>query len=532
MPVSRFQPPDQLSGATAFSSDASVRGSLNMVELLKSQPWVWSELRDACNLSQNWGRVRQPGDWVLAMVAFVVSGHIDIQPWHDQTTDDLWEACGFDSKPNYHTVRRRLRELEGCEKAFITTIARLVQRARENDPRVGAHVHVDGTEDETHAALIHDCQPGEDCPYREVQQERRARRARRPGRVSTHVARRDRQNENTRPTDEAEAASNGTVEIVERAGKLIKRIRQSDCWYRTSDLEAGIRAYTGDRGARRFWHGYYNQKVIDHFTGGVLYSGTYNASVLEHSQLPDLYEKATRIIGEAPQTLIADKGHSVSAVFEMLTSGGTAPIIPWRANGTNVTRHDEVAYDRHGVPRCRHCGGTTTFVRFTGGGSPRISFKCLLPATDDCAREQSINCSTDWRTLVPLWRTDPLYQELRHSMGSFEAQHDYWRDRYRVGADTLANRPKIISMGWHKLRGLVAGVVEWLRICHREGWLSSPRRNTHHPLRRARQIGIRNAERLMQSRVRNGLMAAYGPAAEALSLGSADPPSRRPPGQA
>jgi hypothetical protein len=49
---------------------------------------------------------------------------------------------------------------------------------------------------------------------------------------------------------------------------MIKRI--DGCWYRTLDLDAGIHAYVGPRGANRFWHGYYSGKAIDHSTGGVV----------------------------------------------------------------------------------------------------------------------------------------------------------------------------------------------------------------------------------------------------------------------
>lgn len=167
MPRLRFQPPDQLPEATAFSRDETVRGPLNVVELLKTQRWLYEELSAACDLSQNWGRPCEGGDWLLSMVAFVVSGQVDIQPWHDQTTPDLWRACGFTSKPPYSRVHRRLREMERCEQALLDGIGKLVQRARAHDPRVGAHVHIDDTEDETHAALIHDCRRDERCPYRE-----------------------------------------------------------------------------------------------------------------------------------------------------------------------------------------------------------------------------------------------------------------------------------------------------------------------------------------------------------------------------
>lgn len=187
LPRLRFQPPDQLPQATAFSCDETVRGSLNVVELLKSQAWLYENLSAACNLGQNWGRPCENGDWLLAMVAFVVSGQVDIMPWHDQSTPDLRRACRFSGKPPCSRVYRRLRELECCEEALLDGIGQLVRRARAHDSRVGAHVHIDGTEDETHAALIHDCQPGENCPYRE----RRHRAARRGAQLASQRRSRD-----------------------------------------------------------------------------------------------------------------------------------------------------------------------------------------------------------------------------------------------------------------------------------------------------------------------------------------------------
>lgn len=525
MPRPRFQPPDQLPEATAFGHDDSVRGSLNVVELLKTQRWLWDELREACDLSKNWGRPRKEGHWELAMVAFTVSGHVDIRPWHDSTTPDIWKACGFPAKPSYHQTWRHLRELEQCEEAFIDALASLIQRARKHEPRVGAHVHIDGTEDETHAGLLHDCAPGEECPYRQ------RRRARRAPRVSSAIARVERQAMNAEDPD-GTATPELRVELVQRGGRTFKRVRVGGCWYRTIDRDAGVRAYEGTHGAKRFWHGYYNQKGIDHFTGGVLFAGVYNASVQEYLQFPDLYEKLMRVIGAPPQTVIADKGQSVTSVFELCTRHGTAAVIPWRACGGWGDRYrpDYETHDRHGIPRCKHCGGTTRFRRFTAAGrSPRISFVCLAPATPGCHSEQSIACSTDWRLLIPLWRTDPLYHELRASLGSFEGTHDYWRDRYQVAADTLACRPKVISIRWHQLRSLVAGVVEWLRICVREGWLGSARHNTRHPRRHRKALGVANAQGLIRSRVRNGLTVAYGREAARLGLGEPEPPSSRRP---
>lgn len=70
-------------------------------------------------------------------------------------------------------------------------------------------------------------------------------------------------------------------------------------------------------------------------------------------------------------------------------------------------------------------------------GTPCLWFKCTAPITPECAGEQRIYCEKDWRTLIPLSRLEPLYHELKASHRAYEGVHDYWRDRYRVAADTL-----------------------------------------------------------------------------------------------
>lgn len=179
MPKLRYQSPDRLPGATEFSKDAELRGSLNAARLLKSQPWVWDDLRADCELEVKYARKRMKGHWELAAVAFVTSGHVDVEPWYDETTDELWRECGFRGKPSYKTVHRRLRELEKVCDKFLDAAALVIRRCREHDSRVMAHTHYDWTEDETHAGLIHDCQPGEGCTY----QQKTGRRPRAPKRL-------------------------------------------------------------------------------------------------------------------------------------------------------------------------------------------------------------------------------------------------------------------------------------------------------------------------------------------------------------
>jgi hypothetical protein len=40
-------------GATAFSGDDALRGSLASVRLVKRQAWVWDDLREACDIASS-----------------------------------------------------------------------------------------------------------------------------------------------------------------------------------------------------------------------------------------------------------------------------------------------------------------------------------------------------------------------------------------------------------------------------------------------------------------------------------------------
>lgn len=517
----RFETPDALPGATNFSRHDAVLGSENVVRLVKSQPRIWNRLRRDCDLSVNWGRGREPGHWELVALAFVSSQHVDIQPWHASSSDSLWRLCGFSQRPPYKRVWRRLRELEAAHEAFQRAAGSLIQLARQHDSRVGAHVHIDSTEDETHAGLIHDCERGE-CPRMRT---RRSGWASRPRRVETSRARETRQAENADAPEEVEREHG---EVVHENGRSYKRFNLRGCWYRSLDTEAGVRLYEGPRGAKRFWHGYYNTKVVDHFTGGVIFSGTFSASTQEYNLFDECFDRTAQMIGDVPQSMTGDKGFSVKSVFQKCATNGTAAVFPWRKSTYAPVRVDRETHDRHGTPRCKHCGGPTSFKRFSkNAGRPRIWFDCMIGATLDCTRTQSISCSTDWRSLIALWRTEPLYHELRQSHSRYEAVHDWWRDRYSVGADTLANRPKMRGIGAHKLRASAAMLIEWIRICTIEGWLGSPRRNHNSPTRTYRDAAHGAATDLLNMRARIGLHAAYGPRAAALGLGPNSPPSRQ-----
>jgi len=515
--MARISPPEHLPQATQFSGAADINDPVWLIRTLRRTAWAYRPLRDAvAGLEQNWARHREPGEWGAVYLAFVVSRRPDIQPWHAETTAALWREAGFAGKPPYSRVYAHFTELEGLADAFIECAGELIKHARRHDDRIGQHVHVDSTEAETHAGLKHVC-----CTHR------RRGRAARPRRVATADVREERHAEANEAPPAHPTTNMGEVEAVRdlRTGRYFK-IRGH--WYRSIDKTAGIRAYTGKRQAVKFWHGFYNQKAIDHYTGGVLAVDVFSASEQEYHSYPELAEQLERNLGAQPQAVVFDRGFSVASVFEHNSTRGIATVAPWRkSGGKDREDSDKPTHDRHGVPRCKHCGGDTRFIRFhPNGGRPRIWFHCNLELTPACAKDQSISCSTDWRLLVPLWRTDPIYHSLRASHSNYERGQHHWRQRYLVAGDDRVTRPKRRGIGCQRLRAAGALVCEWIRILHREGWLVSARLNRSQPQDDGGS-GHRHASHFIRYRHKVGLDRPYGIKAHRLGVGPVDPPKRK-----
>jgi hypothetical protein len=527
--LSRHRDPDYQPGATRFSDDRATAGAKRLVDLIAGSP-VWPALRDATTVPHTWGRRREPGQWALIYLTFVISGHVDIEPWWAASDDSLWRRAGFADRPGYTTTYERFRELEGFTDAFDEAAGKLIALARGREPRIGNHVHVDSTEAETHAGLVHDCRAGDDCPN-ETGVGRKA--PKRPERAPTDDHRKVRHGEDEADED-APRRGDGISrreQWVDERGRRYLRLRIGEHWYRTLDLTAGARAYTGPGGAYRFWHGYYNQKAVDHFTGAPLAVVVDSASRQEYDIYPELYEQIEAHLGTAPQSVITDKGFAVRKVFEHNTRRGVATVSPQRGSV-----HDTDLADRHGVPRCPHCGAGTTFVRFAHKPSPRLWFTCDAGLTDRCApkrpggkpRQLSKACAADWRQMLPLWRTDPIFQELNAGRSLHERSHRHWRERYLVAGDTLANRPKRRGLAVQRLRATGALLIEWLRICARHGWLPGHTRSYREPVKRLRAAAKAAIDKLISARRDAGLHLPYGPAAVAAGFPAAGtPPSRR-----
>jgi len=485
--LDRFSTPEQLPGATAFSDEPDLYSAKQLIAYIKSSAWLWRPLLERTEERYEWGPKRGPGKWALIYLAFVMSGIADVEPWYNKHAREditLWKLCGFSRVPAYQTVWERFAELEERADAFERAARSLIRHARKKDLRVGAWWHVDATEAETHAAPVHDCLPHEPCPSR-----RRVRIAR----LETGAVRELRQAAAKGPSEEdAEAVEVAGIRAEPIEKKIVDRKRggvrfySGGHWWFSRDADAGTRAYTKGK-TQRAWHGFYNGKVADHYTGGPLAIYVFPADKQEYVAYPTMYEQARSNVGADPLSVAGDKGHSLRAVYEYNTLRGVASVFPYRRkNGSSPEQAEATEeWDEHGIPFCKHCRSGCDFVSFAVvDGRARLWFECAMPQTDACERVQTISCSKDYARLLPLWRTSEAYGAMRESHGEYERIHHLERVRYLVAPDQLAIRTKRIGIGVQQLRSSAAMFLEWLRICMRQGWIGRKgRRAAGHPHR-------------------------------------------------
>jgi hypothetical protein len=488
--LDRFSIPEQLPGATKFSDEPDLYSSKQLIALVKSSAWLSKPLIEQTEERYDWGPARSPGKWVLAYLGFVLSNCSDIEPWfnfHAREDVVFWKLCGFTRVPAYATVWERFVELEQHAEVFERAAASLIQRARAKDPRVGSWWHVDATEAETHAAPQHDCLPHEPCPTRRRSHLRR---------LDTKMVRllREKADEEPADEDEAEVVVEGvrsdpiTKRVVDRERGGVRFFSGGHWWF-SRDPDAGTRAYTSGGRAKRAWHGYYNAKMIDHYTGGPLTMFVFAANQQEFSAYPTVYERARQNVGADPLAVAGDRGNSTEAIYEHNTRRGVASVFPYRRRSKYSPKAAEATdeWDEFGVPFCRHCNSGGDFLRFGTDDqrAPRLWFQCSMPQSDGCDKPQTISCAKDYTRLLPLWRTTDAYAAMRESHGEYERVHHAQRVRYRVGGDSLATRPKRIGIGTQQLRSSAGLFLEWLRICLRQGWIG---RNGRHAPGRPRRL--------------------------------------------
>jgi hypothetical protein len=534
----RFERPVvMLDGAGEFSDDDEMHDPVWLLRELKRYPQLLEPLqRHIASLVCEDGRDRLPGDWTLLFMAYVFSGEACLQKFRSRwASSALWSECGFGEwHPHYNTVWLRLDELEktGAASAFRAAGDLCVRTARRHDDRVGRDSGVDATAFQAHARLRHCCPDREECKKRprlpqllkaasgkQVEEHRHADAAKAP-----------------REDDALDNSLRGLPDDDPRRAALPVGPRyylQHGHVYRCLDSTAGARSYDGE-----FWVGGLLQAAVDVFTGGVLALQAVAADVAEHLAYPELLERAKAATGAYPNRVTGDRGYSVRKTFLYNSELGIASAFAWRKWNEKARRdmdRDEV--DRHGVPRCRDCGGPGDvsgaglgFHR-TRRGEPVIRFRCQLGLAAGCGRVQQISCSVEPRLLVPLSRLTEQYNAMRHVGLNLERVWGHWRQRYRVAGkapDTRTRRRESITC--QELRAEAARFIDWFRILLRNGWLGSHRRRNNGEEKQV--SGKRRLGNILRARDRHGLNLPYGRAAfEGGFAPDPDPPPEPPAGK-
>lgn len=550
MPRQRIHFPATLPGAAKFSGDAELNDPVLLVRAFEQETAISAPLMQAANaLESACGRPRMPGSWVLVAVGFIASRQVDIQPFHDRASEGFWLACGFERRPSYSTTHARLTELEELVPEIEDAISRMVTRYVEIEPRIGRHVHIDGTEADTHSRFHHDCHEDEYCAWRREGESVDDVNERVLGRASTEAAQRRRQLEDAGEADgEAEETVLGSVRAPGEPGSSAEgstssasassrgrlfRVRTSNHSWLTHDPDAGFRSYRKPNGKLEGWHGYYHLGAIDDFTGLTLFGHVASSSRTEHSQYeeilrgvihslntPDrraLLEDDELTLTEAlrgsdarlPEAITGDRGFAYPFIYAQNTRLGIQTVTPWRKFADARHRPTEIALvggdgvsfvvDADGVIHCKHCRGPTKRVelRRAKNENPRLLVKCLLPSPpgSPCRKLQSVPCELDWRMLTELPRNDARYHALE-SRFQFERSHHLRRIRNRSGAKDPLLRPKRLGRAWQQLQLSIGTMVDWLRAGIKHGWL----RGTAAYSKRVRDA-IANARRQLEAQV-------------------------------
>lgn len=499
--LSRTSLPAIYKGAARFSADDERYGSIEMVrmardcglldDVIEETTWHYageSPGRKRTEHRQN-GRT---GSWYLAYLAFVNSGKADIRPWWKETYAELWWECGFDERPKYPTVRRRFIELEerGMEQLFAGTVPLIQLAVAMSGGRSCYDLVADCTEAETNARLHHDCREEDGCKgWAPLVFNRHGRRilpkdkSTEAPAASTAEAKAHRQEVNELPFDpDAGEDLLGQVEEMtreEHEGYL--RLKIGGHWYRLLDCDAGVRAYTRGEKKLKFWVGYYNLKATDVFFGIPVINIVDAADEQEWNFIDELLTRIDAVCGlKHVRSLITDKGFAVPPVFEKCARHDITLVAPLRAEkGDDEAPRDRDDFDRDGIPRCKHCGGPTEFVRFSKKPNPRLWVRCARPyaldedgkPSDACLKEQTVSCSKDWRYLLPLWRNTEAFQALVHLSLPKENAHHQGRRKNANGGNSESSRPRRRGRNVQQARAFMSTTLDWLKLDDRMGYL-------------------------------------------------------------
>lgn len=543
----RPKPQDQLAfqlpRAAEFAHDPELSSPVFLIRALKQFPDIYDELEERTRPVYAGGRRRGEGSWALLYMAFVCSDVIDVKTWCDRwATSDVWEAAGFSWQPNYRTVWLRFTELELYAAAFERAAQKLIRRAMRHDERIGRHIHVDATHFTTNARLVHCCPDKVECARLWSQGGRGPKPKKVLTKATGDLVKAERHKASGEPEPPNGARPSQLASVASDDPRL-EGLDEDDVnrhaffelrghLYKTRDLSAGVRHYPrrtnagGPSSKEKFTEGGQMLMGSCDYLGVPVAVHCASVGMQEWDAYPTLWQKVEAACGDRPDAMVTDRGYHVEAVFKHNIRRGVSTIAPFRRNshGHDNTDLECARYDRHGVVRCRHCGGPTHMhgsglgLYFDGRDEPRLRVECSLQHTQCCKQPQTIACAEEYRLLQPINRTERLFYDLRHSNRNKESLFHHWRRRYAVAGNDYAERPKRRqSVPCQALRAAAGLLIEWFRLSLRHGWLAS-HRNVSREQAVEREGGLGDWRRTWDARRNLDLDLPYGPAAVELGL--------------
>jgi len=500
-----------LPDATEFTDDPPFGDPVWVVETLKRFPHIVDELvaattpRPPDKDKRTPGRPRIDGAWCLLYLGFMLSKVQDMEPFYNASASSpLWEQAGFARPiPCFRTMRDRFVELEQYADAFVQAANKLIQQARRHEPRIGRHVHFDGTAYHSHASLEHACPNLHYCRAAGPR-----KREKLPKATDEYVKnQRHADSAEPEPADPAKAPDNALRRLSdEEAAALGLRatayayFTRAGHIYKCRDKTAGGRRYAATKRKDVFWLGGYFLPGVDDFMRAPLSVHFFPAHHQEYNELPEAYEKTCLALDDEPVSAVMDRGFHIKLRLEELHLGGTAPVVPFRAPHAGWTPENlqTEMIDEDGTPRCRYCGGPGTFEGaglglYWARGVPRLRYRCAIyDNPDEClGRTQSIAILEEPRLLNAIPRTSRLHHDLLDAHQNMEGVFAAWRERYRVAGNDLGSRiRRRAGVSAQNLRASAALLLEWFRINLRHGWMGSHRHlNTKTPIERIGGLG-------------------------------------------
>ncbi|MGO9976671.1 MAG: hypothetical protein ACLP01_28470 [Solirubrobacteraceae bacterium] len=537
-----------VTGATEFSCDSVLSDPVQVIEMFKTfAPRACLQLITATKVTREPGQAGAPridGSWALVFLAHVMTGIPDWQRWYiNHQTSRIWDLCGFAKRPSWATTYLRFRELEHPRyvAAFERAAAQFVRVAAHHVPHAFDFTHTDGSPTHSHVLLDHACPSKTYCQTRTGRVPNQIARA---GEESINDERHERSAQAEPENPDAPPDTNVHKLTDEEARALGLADWRHSHYYRFGerghilrcrDKQAGVRMYkAGPRSKRKVWVGGYFLPIVSDFFWAPFAVNFFAADIQEHLGWPETYRKGMAALNDDPENpthqivgVVADRAFTNKTFIAHNTENGVASITPERGlpggKEWKTLRDPEGRWDEHG-PRCRYCGGPPSPAAgpgegfaITGSGDPRLTFRCALGWHEECRTKlQTISCRREYRALLPIGRQERIFHDMLGAHSHCEGIFDSWRDRYAVAGTSNATRSKRRDgIAAQTLRGAVALLAEWFRICVRQGYIGNhSRRNTSKPVKR--DGGAKRLIALRTYREREHLILPIGPMVDKL----------------